>query len=168
MDWLIRTSPTWLTLAGFLAATFSAGATGALFKPGAWYRLLSKPVWTPPNWLFPVAWTLLYVAMAVAAWWITLSPSIWAVPAIALWSWQIVLNALWSPVFFGLHRPGAALVVIAVLWVAVAATTLAFYLIDAFAGALMVPYLIWVSYAAALNLSIWHRNPVVPGRAADA
>lgn len=168
MDWLIRTSPTWLTLAGFLAATFSAGATGALFKPGPWYRLLSKPVWTPPNWLFPVAWTLLYIAMAVAAWWITLSLSVWSVPAIALWSWQIVMNALWSPVFFGLRRLGAALVVIAVLWVAVVATTVAFLAIDTFAGALMVPYAVWVSYAGALNLSIWRRNPLVPELAPGA
>lgn len=161
MDWLLRTAPTWATLGGFLLATFSAGATGALFMPGAWYRTLSKPAWTPPDWLFPIAWTLLYIAMSAAAWWISLNPSIWALPALALWSWQIVMNALWSPVFFGLKRVGAALAIIVVLWIAVASTTLAFWLLDRFAGALMLPYLVWVSYAGALNLSIWRRNRTV-------
>ena len=67
MDWLLSTAPTWATLLGFLAATCSAGMGGVLFRPGGWYRTLAKPAWTPPDWLFPIAWTLLYVAMAVAA-----------------------------------------------------------------------------------------------------
>lgn len=158
MDWLVRTAPTWATLAGFLAACFGAGITGALFKPGGWYRALSKPMWTPPDWLFPIAWMLLYISMAVAAWWVSLSPSVWAIPALALWSWQIVMNALWSPVFFGLRQLGMAFVVILVFWTAVAATTAAFWFVAPFAGALMTPYLVWVTYAAALNLSLWRRN----------
>jgi benzodiazapine receptor len=152
----------WLTLAGFVAATFGAAATGAIFQPGAWYRLLAKPGWTPPDWLFPVAWTVLYIAMAVAAWRVAYAGSPWTFPALALWSTQIVLNALWSPVFFGLRRIGAALVVIVFLWLAVAATTAAFLVVDDIAGMLMIPYLAWASYAGALNFAIWRMNPRVP------
>jgi len=163
MDYIVKTWPTWVTLAGFLAATFGAGSTGALFSPGAWYRTLAKPGWTPPDWLFPIAWTALYIAMAVAAWWVSLSPSTLAVPAIALWSWQIVMNALWSPVFFGLRRLGAAMVVIVFLWISVALTTLTFWQVAPLAGWLMAPYLVWVSYAGALNFALWRMN-----RTADA
>lgn len=164
MDYVLTTLPTWATLAAFLAATFGAGATGALFQPGAWYRTLAKPVWTPPDWLFPIAWTILYIAMAVAAWWVSLSPSALAVPAVALWSWQIVMNALWSPVFFGLRRLGAAMVVIAFLWVAVALTTWTFWQVAPLAGWLMAPYLFWVSYAGALNFALWRMNPAAGQR----
>jgi benzodiazapine receptor len=152
----------WLTLAGFVAATFGAAATGALFQPGGWYRLLAKPAWTPPDWLFPIAWTILYIAMAVAAWRVAYAASPWTLPALAFWSAQIVLNALWSPTFFGLRRIGAALVVIVFLWLAVAATTAAFLAVDDIAGILMIPYLVWVSYAGALNLAIWRLNPRPP------
>jgi translocator protein len=152
----------WLTLAGFLAATFGAGSTGALFSPGEWYRRLAKPGWTPPDWLFPIAWTLLYIAMAVAAWLVTRSGSPLAFLAVALWSWQIVMNALWSPAFFGLRQIGTALVVVLFLWTAVALTTAAFLAIDAVAGYLMLPYLVWVSYASALNFAIWRMNPEAP------
>ena len=123
MDWILARGPAWLTLFGFFAAAFSAGATGGLFKPGAWYRTLSKPAWTPPNWLFPIAWSILYVAMSVAVWWVSLSGSPWALPAVALWSWQIVMNALWSPVFFGLRRLDAAFGVMIGLSTSVVATT---------------------------------------------
>lgn len=150
---------TWITLAGFLAATIGAGATGILFPPGAWYRTLRKPAWTPPNRLFPIAWTALYLAMALAAWRVAASASGWAIPGLALWSWQIVMNALWSPIFFGLRRPGAALVVLAGLWIAVVLTTVLFWRADPVAGYLMAPYVLWVSYAGALNLWIWRENP---------
>lgn len=147
---------TWTTLAAFLAATLSAGSTGVLFQPGAWYRGLRKPSWTPPNWLFPIAWTALYIAMAVAAWRVagTAAPF----PALAVWSWQIVLNAAWSPIVFGLHRLRAGLVVIGALWVAVALATLLFWRQDTLAGALMLLYLVWVSYATALNAALVRRN----------
>jgi translocator protein len=152
----------WLTLAGFLAAAFGAASTGTLFSPGAWYRTLSKPSWTPPDWLFPIAWTLLYLAMSIAAWRVAYAGDAWVLPALALWSWQIVMNALWSPVFFGLRRLGAALVVISFLWLAVALTTAVFLYVDAVAGYLMVPYLVWVSYAGALNAALWRANPEAP------
>lgn len=156
---------TWITLAGFLAATFGAASTGAIFKPGPWYRTLRKPSWTPPDWAFPVVWTTLYIAMAWAAWRVAYTPSPWAIPALALWAWQMVMNALWSPIFFGLRRLGAAMVALCGLWLAVAAATAAFFLVDPWAGLLMAPYLLWVSIAGALNFALWRMNPEPSGSA---
>lgn len=158
MDYLIKTYPTWAALAGFLLATFAAAASGVFFKPGTWYLQLSKPAWTPPDWLFPIAWTVLYIAMAVAAWWVALSPDPLALPALAFWAFQLTVNALWSPVFFGLKRLGAGFAVIAVLWIGVAITTSLFWSVSLLAGLLMLPYLVWVSYAGALNLTLWRMN----------
>ncbi|MEM8871337.1 MAG: TspO/MBR family protein [Pseudomonadota bacterium] len=148
----------WLTLAGLTAAVFGAASTGALFSPGRWYDTLDKPVWTPPNWLFPVAWTFLYAAMVWAAYRVSGDDADLATPALAFWTAQIVFNALWSPVFFGLHRIGSALIVLICLWVCVVATTILFFRIDVLAGALFVPYVIWVSYAGALNAAILRSN----------
>ncbi len=141
----------------YLAACGSAAATGAMFQPGDWYRNLSKPRWTPPDWLFPVAWTVLYLSMSVAAARVAMAGE--TGQALALWSVQIALNTLWTPVFFGLRRMGAGLVIIALLWLAVAATMLAFWQVDWIAGALFAPYLLWVSVAGMLNRSVWVRNP---------
>lgn len=148
----------WLIFLVFLATCLSAGATGALFEPGAWYARLNKPSWTPPNWAFPVTWASLYILMALAA--TRVAGQEGSALAMALWGWQIALNTLWTPVFFGLRRLRAALLVLAMLWVAVAATLVAFWAIDWIAGALFVPYLIWVSVAAALNRSVLLRNPL--------
>lgn len=150
----------------YLAACGAAAATGAMFQPGDWYRGLAKPRWTPPDWLFPVAWTVLYLAMSLAAARVAARAGTEAVTgqALALWSVQIALNTLWTPVFFGLRRMRAGLVIIGLLWLAVAATLVAFWQIDRIAGALMLPYLIWVTVAAALNRSVLVRNPgPVPG-----
>ena len=147
----------WIALFIFLAASGAAATTGSMFQPGEWYEQLDKPAWTPPKWLFPVAWTLLYIAIAVAAARIVAAGD--GDRAIALWALQIALNTLWTPVFFGKRRLRAAFVVICALWASVLATMLAFFAVDTVAGWLFVPYLIWVSYAAALNLSIWRRNP---------
>lgn len=141
----------------YLAACGAAAATGALFQPGDWYKSLNKPRWTPPDWLFPVAWTVLYLCMSVAAARVAMAGN--AGQALALWSVQIALNALWTPVFFGLRRLGAGLVIIFLLWLAVAATMLAFWQVDRIAGMLFAPYLLWVSVAGALNRSVWVRNP---------
>jgi tryptophan-rich sensory protein len=147
----------------FLASCLAAGATGAMFPPGAWYDALRKPIWTPPNWLFPVAWTTLYLCMSVAAARVAsragTDPLVGT--AMALWSVQIALNTLWTPVFFGLRRLGGGLVVLGLLWLAVAATLVAFWRVDAFAGLLFVPYLCWVSVAGALNLSVYRLNRAV-------
>lgn len=141
----------------FLAACAAAGATGMLFQPGAWYEGLSKPAWTPPDWAFPVVWTTLYIAMAYAAMRVALRPD--AGQALAFWAAQIALNTLWSPVFFGLHRMRAALIILGVMWLAVLATMLAFLAIDPLAGWLMAPYLLWVTIAGALNAAVLRRNP---------
>jgi tryptophan-rich sensory protein len=144
----------------YLAACGAAAATGAMFQPGDWYRSLAKPRWTPPDWLFPVAWTVLYLAMSLAASRVAARAGTDAATghALALWSVQIALNTLWTPVFFGLRRMAAGLVIIGLLWLAVAATLVAFWRIDVIAGGLMVPYLAWVTVAAALNRSVHARN----------
>ena len=143
--------------ATFLIACGAAAATGALFSPGEWYRELDKPSWTPPDWLFPVAWTTMYLAMAYAAMRVAGLPG--NGQAMALWAAQIALNTLWSPVFFGLRRMRAAMITVAALWLAVAATLLAFWSLDLIAGLLFVPYLLWVTVASALNFSVLRRNP---------
>jgi benzodiazapine receptor len=140
----------------YLAACGAAAATGALFQPGDWYRDLQKPRWTPPDWLFPVAWTVLYLSISIAAARVAALPG--TGQALAFWSVQIALNTLWTPVFFGLRRMGAGLVVLGLLWLAVAATMVAFFQHDLIAGLLFVPYLIWVSVAGALNRSVWVLN----------
>ncbi|QHQ36457.1 tryptophan-rich sensory protein TspO [Algicella marina] len=146
----------WLTVSGFTGAAAAAAATGMLFRPGLWYQSLAKPGWSPPNVAFPIAWTVLYIAMVVAAVRVAGTPD--PAPALALWAFQITLNALWTPVFFGLHRKGAAVFVIAALWLAIAVTTVLFWQRDVFAGLLFTLYLGWVSFAAALNFDIWRRN----------
>lgn len=145
-----------LALLASLLLAFGAAFLGAQFGPGDWYAGLRKPSWNPPGWLFGPVWTLLYAAMAVAAW------RVWkageARPALALHVVQLALNAAWSWLFFGLHRPGLAFVDILALWAAILATTLAFFPKDRAAGWLMVPYLAWVSFAAFLNFTLWRMN----------
>ncbi len=147
----------WLVFAIAFAACVAAGSTGALFSPGAWYRGLSKPVWTPPDWLFPIAWTVLYLGISVAA--ARVAPGEAGGQAMALWALQIALNTLWTPVFFGKRRIGGGLVVIGALWLTVAAAAATYFEADPLAGAIFCVYLVWVSYAAALNFAIWRRNP---------
>ncbi len=147
----------WLLFTVFLLACMAAGATGALFPPGAWYRGLSKPSWTPPNWLFPVAWTTLYLLIAASAARVAMVPG--AGLAMAVFGLQIALNALWTPVFFGLRRIRAALFVLIGLWVSVAAMAGLFWLMDPLAGYMLIPYLCWVTVAGALNLSVLRLNP---------
>lgn len=145
----------------FLAACGAAAATGALFSPGPWYRALRKPVWTPPDWLFPVAWTTLYLCMSAAGARVADMPG--SGQALALWGLQIGLNALWTPVFFGLRRMGGGLVVVLLLWVAVALTMVAMWQLDRIAGLLFAPYLLWVTVASALNFTVWRMNPEARG-----
>lgn len=147
----------WLIFGIFLAACFAAGSTGGLFPPGDWYDRLKKPWWTPPNWLFPVAWTSLYICMAAAGARVAVSPDNGI--AMALWSLQIALNGLWTPVFFGLQRMRLGLIVLCALWASVALTLVALWSVDWIAGLLFVPYLIWVSVAGMLNLAVLRLNP---------
>lgn len=147
----------WGLFLTYLAACGAAAATGAMIQPGEWYRSLSKPAWTPPNWVFPVTWTVLYLSISVAA--ARVAALDGTGQALAFWSVQIALNTLWTPVFFGLKRMRAGLVVIVLLWLAVVATCAAFWGHDRIAGLLIVPYVVWVTIAGALNWSVWRRNP---------
>ena len=147
----------WLFFGIFLSACAAAAATGALFETGAWYRSLNKPSWNPPDWVFPLAWTSIYLCISVAGARVALGDN--NVLALSLFALQFPINTLWTPVFFGLRRMGAAFVIVIAMWIAVAASTVAFFAVDLWAGMLMVPYLAWVTIASALNWSIWRLNP---------
>ena len=141
----------------FLAATFAAGATGALFPTGEWYKRLNKPAWTPPNWAFPVMWTTIYLLMSFAG--ARVAPLPGSEYAMAFWALQIALNALWTPVFFGLRRLKGALPIMACLWLAVLGCTVTHFALDVWAGLAFVPYLVWVTIAGALNYTVMRLNP---------
>jgi len=150
------------TILGFIAwllVCFAAAATGAMFMPGEWYESLNKPAWNPPGWIFGPVWTALYAMMAVSAW------LVWKRGGFAtqrrplgLFLVQLALNALWTPLFFGLRQPGMAFAEILLLWVAILMTLLAFRPVSRAAAWLLVPYLAWVSFAAVLNGTIWRLN----------
>lgn len=147
----------WLLFCIFLLACLGAAATGGLFPPGPWYDALKKPSWTPPNWVFPVTWMVLYLCMAGAGARVAVTDGNGL--AMALWAMQIAFNSLWTPVFFGLQKIKAGMAVIGILWLTVLATMLALWQVDSLAGLLFAPYLLWVTIAAALNASVWRLNP---------
>jgi translocator protein len=148
-----------LWLGGWLLLCFAAAAFGGLFMPGEWYASLKKPSWNPPGWVFGPVWTTLYVMMAVAAWLVWKRGGFSAQrPALVLFLVQLALNAAWTPLFFGLHRPGLAFAEMLLLWLAIAATLAAFRRVSRVAAWLLAPYLAWVSFAAALNLGLWRLN----------
>ena len=152
----------WVGLIVLLILCFAvAGVGGLVTTPNIpnWYADLAKPSWTPPDWVFGPVWSILYFTMAVAAWlvWRQASLARAAVP-MAMFGIQLLLNALWSWLFFGLHSPSTAAVDIVLLWMAIAATTAAFWRQSTVAGILFVPYLAWVSFASVLNLAIWQLN----------
>lgn len=126
--------------------------------PGSWYAGLAKPAWTPPNWLFGPVWTVLYVAIAVAGWLVWRRSGGRLTPALYVWIAQLIANALWSYLFFGLHRPGVAGVDIAALWVLILAFIVLSWPLSRVAAGLFVPYALWVTFAAALNLALWRMN----------
>lgn len=148
-----------LALIAWLVVSFSAAIAGSQFMPGAWYAGLAKPPWTPPNWVFAPAWSILYALMGIAAWLVWRRAG-WREGArpLGLFLVQLVLNALWSYVVFGLHLLGAGVVEMALLWVAILATLVLFWRVSAVAGALLIPYLGWVSFAFCLNVAIWRMN----------
>ena len=148
-----------LLLALALATAGIAGACTGNSNTTGWYASLAKPSWTPPNWVFGPVWTALYANMAVAAWLVwRRRPRKRVGWALGLFSLQLILNIAWTPVFFGLQRPGLALVDILLLWLAIGMTVVAFHGIRPLAGWLLIPYLLWVSFAAALNMAIWSLN----------
>ena len=147
----------WILFCIFLAACFGAGMTGGMLPPGPWYRALAKHSWTPPDWGCPVTWTTRYICMSVAGARVALADGNGV--AMALWALQIALNGLWTPVFFGLRNIRVGMAVVGVLWLSVAAALIALWQVDWIAGALFVPYLVWVTIAAALNAAVWRMNP---------
>jgi tryptophan-rich sensory protein len=148
-------------LAGFIAAAFLAGAMGswATFPSVQhWYPSLQKPSWNPPAWLFGPVWTTLYLLMGIAAWrvWRTKDPGS-RLLVTGYWL-QLALNAAWSVLFFGLRRPGWALIDISLLWVTLTWLQVGFARVDRTAAALWLPYWLWVSFASVLNFAIVRLN----------
>lgn len=151
---------TWLGLGGWLLLCYAVAFVASQFEVGAWYAQLEKPPWNPPSWVFGPVWTVLYTLMGVAAWivWHRSGGVRFARVPLGLFLFQLVLNGLWSALFFGLHRPGLAFAEIVVLWGAILATTIAFWRRQSTAGLLLLPYLAWVTFAGVLNAAIWQLN----------
>ena len=148
----------------FLGCYAVAFVAGIMTRPEitTWYASLAKPAWRPPNWLFGPVWTLLYGMMAVAGWRVWCAPpSVWRTVGLWMFGAQLAVNFLWSPVFFNLHRIGSAVVVIFTLWLLLALFIGATWKFERSAAFLFVPYFFWVSFAAALNYTVWRMNPSV-------
>lgn len=156
-------------IVGFLAwlvVSFVAAAIGAAasVQAGSFYTQLARPEWAPPPGVFGPVWSVLYLIMGIAAW------LVWRVAgfraaraALALFLVQLAVNALWSWLFFGWHRGALAFADILLLWVLIVATAVAFWRIKPLAGVLLIPYLLWVSFAGMLNYAVWQLNPQVLG-----
>ena len=144
----------------FFLLTAGAATLGAVFQPGPWYAALAKPALTPPDWVFPVAWTLLYAMIAIAGWllWRHRHRHSQGQIAIAAWGLQLVLNAAWSWIFFGLHLTGVALAEIIVLFAVILVTIILGRNTSPLAAGLLGPYLAWVGFATWLNYGIWRLN----------
>jgi benzodiazapine receptor len=152
MDWVV-----------FIILVFIAAASGAVFKPGDWYRSLDKPAWTPPDGAFPIVWTVLYVLIAWAG------VLVWRAGEplpLVLWGAQWVLNAAWSWLFFGLRRMNWGLIDVCLLWLTIAGFIVAAWPASPLASLLFLPYLAWVSAAAALNRAVLRLNPGSAGSGA--
>lgn len=152
----------WLALASWLLLCFSVATFGGMFTPGEWYASLKKPSWNPPGWIFGPVWVALYTMMGISAW------LVWQRGEFAgqrrpltLFLVQLTLNAVWSPLFFGLHSPALAFVEIVLLWLAIVATFCTFHPVSQVAAWLLMPYVAWVGFAAVLNFTLWRLN-VVP------
>lgn len=148
-----------LALGGWVVFTFCATATGFFVSTDGWYAELVKPAWNPPSWVFGPVWTLLYLAMAIAAWLVWREGG-WKAQRrpLLLYLAQWLLNALWTPLFFGLQRPDLAFAEIVPLLFLILATMVAFWRVKTTAGVLFIPYALWVSFAAFLNFTIWRLN----------
>lgn len=152
-------------LALSLLVTFLAAGLGSIasLQAGTFYQQLALPDWAPPGDVFGPVWTVLYALMAVAAWlaWRAAGSVAAARTALTLYLVQLAANALWSWLFFGWHMGGAALADLVLLWLLIGATTFAFWRIRPLAGALMLPYWTWVTFAGFLNYATWQLNPQV-------
>lgn len=149
-------------LAGWLGLTLAAGAVGAIASAEAreFYASLEQPAWAPPGWIFGPVWTLLYLMMGLAAWWVWRAQAgRGARAALSLYLLQLAANALWSWLFFAWKQGAWAFVEILILWTMIVATNVLFGRVRRLAGWLMVPYLGWVTFAAFLCYAVWQRNP---------
>jgi translocator protein len=162
----LSTSAQILGLLGWLLASFAAGALGGFASVNAagFYGQLVQPAWAPPAWLFGPVWSVLFVLMGIAAW------LVWrehgfrnARAALTLHAMQLVANALWTWLFFAWRQGAGAFAEIILLWLLIAATIAMFWRLHRGAALLLVPYLAWVSFAAALNFTLWRLNPSVLG-----
>ncbi len=149
----------YLSLFVFLVTTSVAAVPGIVFRPGSWYQALNKPAWRPPDRVFGPVWLIVYVLIAISGW------LVWDKGngemmhfALAVFGLQLILNGLWSTVFFGLRRPGWAFLEIIFLFAAIVWTVVLFHPINVTAAYLLLPYLLWVAFAAVLNFSVWRRN----------
>lgn len=154
----------WVKLLISLALPQIAGISGVLFTEtgeGSWYRQINRPSWNPPGWVFGPVWTMLYIMMGIAFYlvWKSSASEKLKRPAMTFWIIQLALNFFWTVIFFGAHQPGWATLEIIVLWIFILLTILAFFRINKTAAWLMVPYLLWVSFASVLTATIWQMNP---------
>jgi tryptophan-rich sensory protein len=146
-----------------IVACFIAGGIGSLFTFKAiptWYPGLRKPPYTPPNWAFGPVWTTLYLLMGISVfivWQQGLETSSTILGFVLFWI-QLVINALWSLIFFGLKSKGGGVVTIVILWFLILATIITFFRVSSWSGALLVPYIVWVSIASYLNIGVWVLN----------
>ena len=150
-------------LAVWVGLCFGAAFLGSIFTTPsipAWYAGLIKPSWAPPDWLFGPVWSALYLMMALAAWllWRRGGLAVARLP-ITLFLVQLGLNVAWSFLFFGLRQPGLAFAEIVLLWCAILTTLIVFWRRTAAAGWLLLPYLLWVTFAVVLNFALWRMNP---------
>lgn len=159
LNWRPGAAAAALTAAILVFSAAGLGNLATMPNIPVWYAGLQKPSFTPPNWLFGPVWTLLYAMMAYALFRVLRHPpGVKRSRAIFLFLVQLALNASWSFAFFAARNPGLGLVVIAFLWLAILATIAGFLRLEKTAGLLLAPYLLWVSYAVALNTSIWMLN----------
>ena len=152
----------WIGLVLFVLVCVGAGGLGAVATTpeiDGWYRTVVKPEWNPPDWVFGPVWTTLFVLMGISAWLVWKPAGLKeASTPLSLFAVQLILNVAWSWIFFGMHQIGWAVVEIVILWLAILATTVAFFRRSKPAGWLLVPYLGWVTFASVLNFAIWRLN----------
>lgn len=151
--------PAWIAIAVFVGLNFASASSGSVFKPGSWYAGLNKPSWTPPNLAFPIVWGLLFAINAWAGWLVWETVGTGSPLAFGLYVVSLMLNAGWSWLFSGRHRMDLALVNVGLLWLSLAAIMVVFWDIRPFAAVLLVPYIVWVTIASALNLRMLQLNP---------
>lgn len=149
---------TMLSLAFFLLAVGVVALGASRFQPDAWHERLIKPSWNPPNWVFPPVWSILYLLIAIAGWFIWLKTDRPLDPALVMWLFQLTLNGFWTYLFFGRRRPDLALVDIVVLLIMIILFIVSAIPTSPLAAFLFVPYFLWIAFAAVLNFRIWQLN----------